>query len=118
MKFPANVFRCLTVLLCVFSTLGCSSPIKKKIVGKWTGVENGSVEYFRDGTIKMTGPGLAGEIMTIPGKYTFLDENTLKLDMNVFEKTISQVCHVKIENDILIVIDEEGKRTTSSRINE
>ena len=67
------------------------------------------MEYFENGTISVTGPGLNGETMTVSGKYVFLGDNTLRLDMTVFGNIVSETVSLRIEENTLIVTDEKGK---------
>jgi uncharacterized protein (TIGR03066 family) len=104
----------LTISACLFIN-SCSPSLKKNIVGKWGG-ESGRMEFFSDGQLKITGPSMSGESITLHGKYTIIDGNSIKMDVNAYGTTQTNIAQIKIEKNKLIITDENGKREEAARI--
>lgn len=107
-KIISALFLCLVVA-------SCSPSLKKNIVGKW-GDGSGSMEFFSDGQLKITGPSMSGESIALHGKYTIIDGNSLKMEMNAFGTTQTNIVQIEIEKNKLILTDANGKREEATRI--
>jgi uncharacterized protein (TIGR03066 family) len=107
-KFTSAIFVCLVIT-------SCSPSLKKNIVGKW-GDESGSMEFLSDGQLKITGPSMSGESITLHGKYTFIDGNSIKMDVNAYGTTQTNIAQIEIEKNKLIITDANGKREEATRI--
>lgn len=95
----------LVVALAAFALLGCQQMKERSILGKWTSVETGStMEFFPDQTAQVSaGP------LKIAGRYTFLEDGRLKVDVTVLGITTTRTWRTDLDGDKLTVTDEDGK---------
>ncbi|OAI51356.1 hypothetical protein AYO44_00675 [Planctomycetaceae bacterium SCGC AG-212-F19] len=96
-----------------------SSPIKSAqtgkakdlIVGKWDIGMNTVFEYKKDGTFVMTVGTVA-----INGKYTFVSDDTMEVEITVGDKTRKNRLKVVIKDNEMTTTDPEGKSNKLTRI--
>ena len=82
----------------------CSSKPENLIIGKWQEIgSNNTIEFYKDGTVKITGPtGLGKKSGT--GTYKFVENSRLKLAGEVEIEV-----KILVSKDELILADPEGK---------
>ncbi len=81
----------------------CSSKPENLIIGKWQEIgSNNTIEFYEDGTVKITGAGLGKESGT--GTFKFIDHSRLKL-----EGVLGMEVKILVSKDELTLIDPEGK---------
>ncbi len=105
------VFSLVTALACLFMA-GCSKSPKDLIIGKWQmPKDEGTVEFTKEGECKMVmGP------LNITGKYTFPEEKKVKIEVSMMGETQTQLLTIEsVTNDLLVTIDEKGKRDELKR---
>lgn len=85
------------------------------IVGKWQPTsEEGkevTVEFVNDGILKVVARG-----MTIEGKYKFLDDDTVEVELTFMGETKKSKIRVKVTKDELITTDESKKEDKFTRV--
>jgi hypothetical protein len=76
-----RILRCLAVALIALGVASCAGQSPKQLlIGKWETVEEkevGTIEFEKDGKLR----GTRG-IMAIQGKYRWLDDKTVELDVD------------------------------------
>jgi hypothetical protein len=124
-----RVLAIAVVSLACLCFLGCGSRPQDLILGKWETMEEKdkySVEFTRDGTIKIT------RGMSVSGKYKFVDNGTIEVEvenpfanaplpleglLNVeMPKVFSGKRQVTVTQEELLTTDAEGKTTKFRRI--
>jgi len=126
-----NIFRNLLVFITA-AALFVSCSTKSSIVGKWDAVgadmEAGAylktLEFFEDGTITVTWPGLdtAGKRSFVEevGKYSFVeDDRSIKLELGSLAAALigPVIMRVSISGSELSLTDAQGKLTKYNRVN-
>jgi hypothetical protein len=98
---------------------GCSSKPQDLIIGKWKAKKQvgpqkkeieGTVEFQKDSTLK-----IAAEGHEISGKYVFVDDNTIEVEMTLLGMTKKDKSKVSVTKDTLTVTDSKGEATTYMR---
>lgn len=94
----------LLVLYFLLISASCSSKPENLIIGKWQEIgSNHTIEFYRDGTVKITEPtGLGKKSGT--GTFKFVDPSRLKL-----EGELEIEVKILVSKDELVLIDPEGK---------
>ncbi len=73
-EFPLSQLVVL-IVLCLLTS--CSPRPEDAIIGKWSAEKGaGTMEFFKDGTVVVN-----DKIMTLGGKYNFVDEKRVKDDL-------------------------------------
>ena len=110
--------RCLVgmsavVFLLVFCTAPGSAAPKNTdlIVGKWDPGMNAVIEYKKDGTMSIS----VGKDK-IDGKYKFLDEDTIEIELPGKNGPRTNKLKVAIKDDELTTTDPDGKTTRLKRV--
>jgi uncharacterized protein (TIGR03066 family) len=108
----------LPVLLVAALLASSSTPVpgqEKKnselIVGKWDIGMNTIFEYRKDGTMLMT----IGKV-EVPGKYKFINNDTMEVEITFMGKTKSNRLKVVIKGDEMTTTDPEGKSNKLTRV--
>src|SRR5437899_2199112 len=104
-KMNTSKYIVLLMLAVVAVFVSCST--KSSIVGKWQeigGTE--TLEFFKDGTLSVVNKGTA-----ITGKYSFLDDTRIKLEIGGIVGALagSQIVTVSIADGELSLTDQKGK---------
>ena len=94
----------LSVFYFVIILASCSSKPENLIIGKWQEMgSNNTIEFFRDGTVKITGPtGFSKKSGT--GTFKFVEDGRLRL-----EGELGIEVRILVSKDELILTDPEGK---------
>jgi uncharacterized protein (TIGR03066 family) len=103
--------RLCCVLSLAFLASACSSKPRDQIIGKWSGKDGETdvnVEFNNDGTMKTE--KAAGEPKSFSGKYKFVDDNTIEMEMDVGDQKQTRKAKVTIEKDKLTLTDEKDKK--------
>jgi len=106
----------LVVLTAIALFVSCSA--KSSILGKWqefgakTG-DNETLEFFKDGTVS-----LVSKRMTLAGKYSFVDDDRIKLELGGIGALAGPVImRVSISGGELRLTDTKGEISTYRRAN-
>jgi hypothetical protein len=102
-------------LLVVFTAIALfvSCSAKSSIVGKWQeiGGDNETLEFFKDGTVSAV-----AKRMTLAGKYSFVDDDHLKLELGgVGALAGPLIMRVSISGGELRLTDPKGELSTYQR---
>lgn len=106
----------LTVLL--LAALACGGSGRPgpedSIVGKWQR-EDGkeTIEFFDDGRVIIN---ILSLDITWTGKFKFVDEDTLQIDVAVLDETVSSVFDFSLAEDALTLTSEDGISATYERV--
>jgi uncharacterized protein (TIGR03066 family) len=100
-------------LLVLSSAPGTAQANKNKelIVGKWDIGMSTVFEYRKDGTMLMT----IGKV-EVPGKYKFVNDDTIEVEITLMGKTRSNRLKVVIKEDEMTTTDPDGKSNKLTRI--
>lgn len=111
-KFINNIVYIILVLSLV-SITACGKKPKELIVGKWvrTSISNeypglfypSSIAFYEDGSISVGGKELPTDLA---GKYNFVDEKNIKLDISAFAQVIVET---EVFKDDLKLIFPKGE---------
>ncbi len=81
------------------------------IVGKWDIGMNTIMEYKKDGGFVMTVGTVA-----INGKYKFISDDTIEVEISVGDKTKSNKLKVAFKDDEMTTTDPDGKMNKLKRV--
>lgn len=81
------------------------------IVGKWDIGMNTIMEYKKDGGFVMT----IGAVV-INGKYKFISDDTIEVEITLGDKTKSNKLKIAIKDDKMTTTDPDGKMNTLTRV--
>jgi hypothetical protein len=93
MKIAHTILVFIVLLL-----VACAEKPESKIVGQWAKIENpaSKIEIFEDGTLVAfdeTSP------IRVNGKWKFLDDGRLKLEMSAMGMTIVETARISFDGD-------------------
>ncbi len=101
----------IVVLIVLLHLVSCSGT-RSGIIGKWQEVDGPeTVEFFKDGTIK----GIAYNGTVVQGKYTFVENDRIKVEFGreeavEFKFTISG-------NEMILFLQPNNRATSFRRVN-
>ena len=101
----------VAVLLLVVGALNAAPKNAELIVGKWDIGMNTIMEYKKDGTFVMT----VGTLV-VNGKYKFISDDTIEVEITVGDKTKSNKLKVAFKDDEMTTTDPEGKMNKLKRV--
>jgi len=108
---PALRLFALVLVLLLAGRAAAAPKNAELIVGKWDIGMNTVFEYKKDGTFVMTIGTVA-----LNGKYKFIDDNTMEVEITVGDKTKKNRLKVAIQGDEMTTTDPEGKSNKLTRI--
>lgn len=93
----------LFLIFCfVFLLASCSSKPEDLIIGKWQKIDGtGTIEFFKDGTVSITGTTGLGK-KSGAGTFKFVDDSHLRLE------GLGIVVKISLSQDELTLTDPEG----------
>lgn len=85
--------------------VACAQKPEEKIVGKWMNTEDNSskMEIFDDGTLVAFDESSP---VRVNGKWNFLDDGRLKLEMSFMGMEITETAQITFEGDKMISVTE------------
>ena len=104
--------KCMAIvclLLCVFVVAACQSSPEAAFVGKWQS-SDGTVQFFDDGTVVITGRDLLGEF-ELTGTYSVIDDENIRLNFSGG----AMVNQFTLSGDKLTLVDQ-GDATNFTRV--
>jgi uncharacterized protein (TIGR03066 family) len=109
--------RLCCVLSLAFLASACSSKPKDQIIGKWSGKDGETdltMEFNKDGTMKTEVKGglVSG---SVSGKYKFVDDNTIEMEVDVGDQKQTKKARVTIEKDKMTLTDDKDKKLEYTR---
>ena len=107
---PARAIVSLLLLL-VAGWVYAAPKNAELIVGKWDIGMNTIMEYKKDGGFVMT----VGTVV-VNGKYKFISDDTIEVEVTVGDKTKSNKLKVAFKDDEMTTTDPEGKMNKLKRI--
>ncbi len=108
--------KCLVILCAAVMLAADANKPKDQIVGKWEPADaQGKVviEFTKDGMVKVS---VAGTEVKIEGKYKFLDDENMQIDLTVMGQSKSDKLKVAIDKDELTTTDSQGKTDKMRRV--
>jgi hypothetical protein len=103
------IIALLAVSLIIFA--GYFQNPKSKIVGKWRAANgNGWSEYFSDGSVTVN-DGMA----SLSGKYTFLEDGRLKIEMGALGMTSITTWNVAFDGYTVTFTGDDGHKEVYRR---
>jgi uncharacterized protein (TIGR03066 family) len=102
----------LIVLLSSAPAPSQAAKYKELIVGKWDIGMSTIFEYRQDGTMKMT----LKKTVEINGKYKFISDDTIEVEITVGDKTRSNRLKIAIKDDTMTTTDPDGKQNILTRV--
>ena len=121
MKRLINCFILSTLILIIVTASGCGKNQKELILGKWTRTSISqvyadlfyptSIAFYEDGSASVGGKELP---TTIAGKYNFINDKTIKLDIQPFSQVIIEV---EVSKNILTLVFPKGEKANYERNN-
>ncbi len=92
----------MVVLIVLLHLVSCKGT-QSNIIGKWQLADSTeAVEFFKDGTIKI----VSDKGAIVPGKYTFVESDHVKVEVETPDKPMTVEWKVKISGDEIILSNE------------
>jgi uncharacterized protein (TIGR03066 family) len=106
------------VVLSTLASAGAQDKDKAKpkdlIVGKWEPADDGGkgivIEFTKDGALRFS-----YKDQTFDGKYTFLDDDNIDVELTALGQTKKTKMKVKVTKDELITIEDSGGKTKEGK---
>ena len=108
---PAVRAVVVALWMLVAASLNTAPKNAELIVGKWDIGMNTIIEYKKDGTFVMTVGTLA-----VNGKYKFITDDTIEVELTVGDKTKSNRLKVAFKDDEMTTTDPDGKTNKLKRV--
>jgi uncharacterized protein (TIGR03066 family) len=109
---------CLLILAGLPGTFADDPKPKDAIVGKWICTEGETkdalVEFTKDGVVKVS-LKLGDQDLKFEGKYKFLDDDNIEVEITAGGETHKEKNKVKISKDDMTLTDPKGKEEKFKR---
>lgn len=94
---------------------------KDLIVGKWTLVKSeqeikGTLEFTKDGKVKISFTPPEGEAVSVEGTYKVTAEDKIEVELESMEKKQTESLTVKVTKEELTTTDSRGQTVTFKRV--
>jgi uncharacterized protein (TIGR03066 family) len=106
-------------LLTGFAPLLAADKPKDLIMGKWEKEQDKqkvTLEFAKDGILKVHLAGNDGTNIDVNGKYTFVDDDNMEVEVTYMGETKKEKVKVAVTKEELTTTDGSGKKETFKRV--